>query len=388
MEKALYNVVYNRKKRLLPDGTALVQVEAYLRGRKKYFSTKIYLTPDQWDKKHRRVRNHPNAGKLNRQITDFITQLETIELDRLNSGQSFTLDNLTDALNGKVTTNFLQFMEAEIEAATTSPRTKANHRATLRALKRFRAEILFTEVNFDFPTSFERHLYGKELGINTINKYFRHIKRYVNLAIDKELFDLNRYPFRKFKPKSETAHREYLTPEELEAIEGLTFPSDKQHLNKIRDMFLFSCYTGLRFSDLSALSKDNLVTEGGHLWIEIRMQKTNEPIRIPVYLLFDGRGVEILNRYTLPDRKYIFDELTNQYVNRGLKEISQLTGITKRVTFHVSRHTQANYLLYKGVSITTVQKLLGHKRIQTTQIYGKVMDTTIVSELESISFAK
>lgn len=388
MEKALYNVVYNRKKRLLPDGTALVQVEAYLRGRKKYFSTKIYLAPDQWDKKHRRVRNHPNAGKLNRQITDFITQLETIELDRLNSGKSFTLHNLTDALNGKVTTTFLQFMEAEIEAATTSPRTKANHRATLRALKEFRAEILFAEVNFDFLTSFERHLYGKELGINTINKYFRHIKRYVNLAIDKELFDLNRYPFRNFKPKSETAHREYLTPEELEAIEGLTFPSDKQHLNKIRDMFLFSCYTGLRFSDLSALSKDNLVTEGGHLWIEIRMQKTNEPIRIPVYLLFDGRGVEILNRYTVPDRKYIFDDLTNQYVNRELKEIAQLAGITKRVTFHCSRHTQATYLLYKGVSITTVQKLLGHKRIQTTQIYGKVMDTTIVSELESISFAK
>lgn len=133
-------------------------------------------------------------------------------------------------------------MEAEIEAATTSPSTKANHRATLRALKEFRAEILFTEVNFDFLTSFERHLHGKELGINTINKYFRHIKRYVNLAIDKELFDLNRYPFRKFKPKSETAHREYLTPEELEIIEGLTFPGDKQHLNKIRDMFLFSCY--------------------------------------------------------------------------------------------------------------------------------------------------
>lgn len=144
----------------------------------------------------------------------------------------------------------------------------------------------------------------------------------------------------------------------------------------------------MRFSDLSALNKDNLITEGGHLWIEMRMQKTNEPIRIPVYLLFDGRGVEILNRYTVPDRKYIFDDLTNQYVNRELKEIAQLAGITKRVTFHCSRHTQATYLLYKGVSITTVQKLLGHKRIQTTQIYGKVMDTTIVSELESISFAK
>lgn len=222
-------MVYNRKKRLLPDGTALVQVEAYLRGRKKYFSTKTYLTSDQWDKKHRRVKNHPNAGKLNRQITDFITQLETIELDRLNSGKSFTLDNLTDALNGKVTTNFLQFMETEIEAATTSPHTKANHRATLRALKEFRAEILFTEVNFDFLTGFERHLHGKELGINTINKHFRHIKQYVNLAIDKEFFDLNRYPFRKFKSKSETAHREYLTPEELEIIEELTFPEGKQH---------------------------------------------------------------------------------------------------------------------------------------------------------------
>ena len=279
-------------------------------------------------------------------------------------------------------------MEVEISTATTSAHTKANHRATLHALKEYRPEILFTEINFEFLTDFEKYLYTRKLHVNTINKYFRHIKRYVNIAIDKELFDMSKYPFRKFKAKSETAHREYLTSEELEKIERIEIPSEKKHLNKIRDMFLFSCYTGLRFSDISALSKDNIVTDGGGLWIEMRMQKTSEPIRIPVYLLFDGRGVEILNRYTLPDRKYIFDDLTNQYVNRELKEIAALAGITKRVTFHCARHTQATYLLYKGVSITTVQKLLGHKRVQTTQIYGKVMDATIINELEKVNYTK
>jgi integrase len=110
-------------------------------------------------------------------------------------------------------------------------------------------------------------------------------------------------------------------------------------------MFLFACYTGLRFSDISALSKDKLRTIDGNLWIDTTMIKTTEPIRIPLYLLFDGKPIEILNRNTQPDRNYIFDDLTNQYVNRCLKELAALAGITKTVTFHVARHIPFLYHL-------------------------------------------
>ena len=87
-----------------------------------------------------------------------------------------------------------------------------------------------------------------------------------------------------------------------------------------------------------------------------------------------------------PDKKRIFQGLTNQYVNRSLKEIAKLAGIDKPVTFHTARHTNATYLLYQGVNVTTVQKILGHKKLQTTQIYSKVMDKTVVKELSAIKY--
>lgn len=388
MEKALYNVVYNRKKSLLSNGTALVQIEAYLRGRKKYFSTNIYITPDQWDKKHRKIRNHPNAIRLNKEIATFGTTLESVELERRNGGKSFTLDNLTDYLNGKLTNSFTKFMTMEVEQSQLARATKIGLQTTLKALQEYKHDILFTELNYEFLTDFERFLYAKELSVNTVNKYFRHIRKFVNLAINKDLFDLNKYPFRKFKAKTESTKREYLTPEEVERLEDLTLPEDKKHLKKVVDMFLFSCYTGLRFSDLTALTPESIVTEDGKQWIVIKMQKTKEMVRIPLYLLFDGKGVEIVKQHATDARKLIFDDFTNQYVNRCLKEIAVEAKINKPITFHTARHTQATYLLYKGASITTVQKLLGHKKLQTTQIYSKVMDMTIVSELEGISFSR
>jgi len=387
MDTTLFNVVYNRKKRLLSDGSALVQIEAYLSFKKKYFTTGIYLNPDQWDGKHHKVKNHPNAIKINRQIADFVAKLQSVELDRRNAGKPFTLDILGEFLKGRFTNSFTDFMRNEIEAdRTTAPATRTGQLTTLKTLQRFKKDIIFEEMTFDLLSNFERFLYNEGLHTNTVNKYFRHVRKFVNLAINKDLFDLNRYPFRKFHAKTETTTREYLTPEELTAIETLVIPTEQKHLEKVRDMFLFSCYTGLRFSDISALNKNSTQTIDGDLWIIITMIKTTEPIRIPMYLLFDGKPTEILHRYTNPDRKYIFDDLTNQYVNRCLKELAKLAGISKTVTFHTARHTQATFLLYKGVNITTVQKLLGHKKLQTTQIYSKVMDKTIINELQAVKF--
>lgn len=386
MEKALFNVVYNRKKMLLSNGTALIQVEAYLRGRKKYFSTKIYITPDQWDKKHRRIKNHPNAMRLNKEIAQFITTLENVELERRNSGKSFTLDKLTDHINGKLTNSFTKFIIMEIEQSQNRASTKVGFQTTLKTMQEYKTDVLFSELNFEFLSDFERFLYSKGLSINTINKYFRHIRKFVNLAIDKDLFDLNKYPFRKFRAKTETTKREYLEPEELERIENLELPEDKKHLQKVIDMFLFSCYTGLRFSDLTALTTKNIVTENGKQWLTIKMQKTSEPLRIPLYLLFNGKASQIMERYATVTGGLFFDDYTNQYVNRCLKEIASFARVNKSVTFHTARHTQATYLIYKGIPITTVQRLLGHKKLQTTQIYSKVMDMTVVNELSGISF--
>ena len=387
METATFNVIYNRKKKLLSNGTALVQIEVYLNSKKKYFSTNIYLTPDQWDNKHRKVKKHPNALKLNRQISDFVTKLQGVELDRRNAGKPFSLDLLTEFMKGRFTNSFTDFMQTEIDADRSSAKgTIKNHRITLKLIKRYKNELLFSEMTFELLQDLEQFWLKEGYSINTINKHFRHIRKFINLAINKDLFDLSLYPFRKFRPKKETTQREFLTPEEIILLENISIPKSKEHLIKTLDMFLFSCYTGLRFSDLSALSKKDIRTINGEKWLYVTMQKTNLSIQIPLFLLFDNKPIEILDRYIEDDKDYIFDSLTNQYVNRKLKEIAEMAGITKNVTFHTARHTQATYLLYKGVSVTTVQKLLGHKKLETTQIYSKVMDRTITNELRAIKF--
>jgi len=386
MEKAVFKPIYNRKNELLPDGKALVQIEAYLNGKRKYVTTSIYITPRQWDKKHQKVKDHPNDIRLNKQIADKIAEFEGLELDRRNAGKPFSLDLITEFVNGKLTNSFTKFMEIEIKQCKEAPATKIVQTTTLNRLKEFKKDILFSELNYELLTDFERFLTQKGLGLNTINKYFRHIRKFINLAINKDLFELNRYPFRKFKAKTEETIREPLSPEELEAIENVTIPPEQAHLQKALDMFLFACYSGLRFSDLTALKKEHIIINDGMQYIDTKMIKTNTPIKIPLSLLFNGKPIEILDRYINSDRKYLFDELTNQYVNRCLKEIATLAGIKKRVTFHTARHTQATYLLYKGVNITTVQKLLGHKKLQTTQIYSKVLDMTVINELKQVNF--
>jgi integrase len=388
MEKVIFSAVFNRKNKLNKHDKAQVEICAYLNGKRKYFPTAIYVTPKDWDKKHSRIKAIADNGvQLQKQVTDFMIKLERYEMERRNAGKPFTLEYLTDCLRGKDFKYFTDFMKYEIDNDKTNAKaTNIGKTTTYNALKVFKENILFDEMNFELLKEFENHLIGKGLGTNTRNKYFRHIRAFVNLAINKEYLDLNKYPFRKFTAKTEQTTREFLSPEDVQSIENLEFTPDNLHLEKVKDMFLFACYTGLRFSDVTAVSKDCLTTQDGNLWLSLTMQKTSQSIKLPLYLLHSGKPIRLLEKYTQPDRKYFFDELTNQYVNRALKDIATLAGVTKTVTFHTARHTTATFLLYKGVAITTVQKMLGHKKLQTTQIYSKVMDMTMINELSKIEF--
>ena len=122
MEKVIYNLVFNRKKRLNAEGKALIQVEAYLNRQKKYFSTKIYVKPTQWDSKRKAVRNHPNMDELNQYIEDYITYLERIELDMVQSGRPFSLKYLRERGDFEsVSSSFVSFMKNEIDHSNLRP---------------------------------------------------------------------------------------------------------------------------------------------------------------------------------------------------------------------------------------------------------------------------
>lgn len=385
MNKIIYSLVYNRKKSLNKRGVALVQVEAYLNRKKKYFSTKVYLRPDQWDAKKLLVKNHPNADALNRLIYEFMAMIEKRELELWQQGKPITLEILKEMLSEQQEqedkSSFIPFFKHEVMTSNLKESTKRNHLSTLALLQDFKKNVTFSDLTFEFVSSFEYFLQSKGYHTNTIAKHMKHLKRHINVAINKEYMDIQKYAFRKYKIKTVENGHTHLAPEELEKMETLQLTGRYIKYQKTLDAFLFCCYAGMRYSDFVNMKPENIVEMHQETWLIYKSIKTGTEVRLPLYLLFNGKGIQILNKYqaNLQDFFHLRD---NSNVNKELIIITRLAGLSKKVSFHTARRTNATLLIYNGVNITTVQKLLGHKSVKTTQIYTNVMDMTIISDLE------
>lgn len=384
MNKIIYDLVYNRKKCLNKKGMALVQVEAYLGRKKKYFSTKVYLKPEQWDNKKLIVKNHPNADALNRLIYEFVATIEKKELELWQQGKRISLELLKNALTTQENnSSFISFFRQEVMNSSLKDSTKRNHLSTLMLLQEFKKNITFSDLTFELISSFEYFLQLKGYHTNTIAKHMKHLKRHVNIAINKEYIEIQKYAFRKYKIKTIENKHTHLVPEELERLENLILSGRYVKLQKSLDAFLFCCYAGMRYSDFINLSSENFVDINQETWLIYKSVKTGTEVRLPLYLLFSGKGIAILNKYrdNLEDFFHLRD---NSNVNKDLIIITRLAGLSKRISFHTARHTNATLLIYNGINITTVQKLLGHKSVKTTQVYTNVMDMTIIHDLEKM----
>jgi site-specific recombinase XerD len=175
-----------------------------------------------------------------------------------------------------------------------------------------------------------------------------------------------------------------LTKEEIEIIASKTFVTER--LTQVRDIFLFCCYTGLAYIDMKKLKRSEIgIGIDGEKWIFTSRTKTETPSRIPL-LSF---SLELLERYEnhpqCVNKDLAFPVLSNQKMNSYLHEIAGVSGIQKRLTFHIARHTFATTItLTNGVPIETMSKMLGHKSIRTTQIYSKVLDLKVSSDMKKL----
>ena len=387
MRKIYYQPIYNRKKKLNAQGKALLQVEAYLEKRKIYFSTHIYLSPEQWDNKRKLIRKHPHAEALNYQVKEFLIQLESKELSLWKEGKVITLDRLKEEFSIKKDKSFLDFVIKNIENSLSKESTKQNLLSTYTLLAKFKSHIDFKELTPEFIFDFENFLFSSDLQTNTVAKHMKHFKTFVNLAIDKGHLNLNDYPFRRYRIKTLKSRHTFLLPDELEKLEILELTGKKMKYQHSLEAFLFCCYTGLRYSDFTQLSEKNLVFIENRPWIVFTTIKTSTEVQLPLALLFEGKAWKLLRKHQKHLDEF-FRIKANSTVNKDLMRIGKLAGIQKHFSFHSARHTNATLLIYKGVNITTVQKLLGHRDVSTTQIYSEVMATTIVNDLKKCSKSK
>lgn len=381
MDKIKYRLVYNRKKQLNKQGTALVQVEASLNQRKVYFKTNIYLRPEHWDKRTAQVCNHPQANDLNAMLFEFVLHLQRIELELWKRGVPATLSLLKDAMkkNRPVNVTFPVFAKEYVTHSDRRESTKENLYTTITVLQEFRPGLDFKDITYSFLKDFEVYLREKGNGINTVAKHLRQLRTLVNEAINQGYIHADAYPFRKFKIKQEKGRHEFLTPDELKKLENLEI-NDKK-LRHVLDAFLFCCYVGLRYSDFCQLKQSNFIKVNGKRWLHFKSIKTGIELRLPLHLLFEGKALAILDKYNIAE----FASLgSNSEVNKCLAQITMMARIKKHVTYHTARHTCATLLIHQGVPITTVQKLLGHTSVKTTEIYSEILSSTILRDLKAV----
>lgn len=245
------------------------------------------------------------------------------------------------------------------------------------------SDIPITKINFSFLNDFEFYLRSiRKCGNNSAIKYIKNLGKIVRICLGNGWLTVD--PYLNYKPKQKTVHREVLTKDELERLYKKKF--DIERLALVRDIFVFSCYTGLAYVDVRKLKRSELVKGiDGNLWIITSRQKTDTKSRIPVL----PNALKIIDFYAEHPQCIAEDTLlpvmSNQKLNAYLKEIADLCKIKKLLTFHIARHTFATTVtLNNGVPIESVAKMMGHTSIKTTQIYAKVMDHKISEDMSRL----
>lgn len=273
--------------------------------------------------------------------------------------------------------------------------TQKNYYTTQSYISKFLSKFYKTtdlylrELDYHFIIKFEKYLrdyvpedHQKPMGNNTVMKHIERFRKMINLSL--KLGWIERDPFINFKAKFIKNERGFLSLEELQEIENKQFTIHRLEL--VKDLFVFSCYTSLSYIDVIHLTADNIcIGIDGELWIYYKREKTTKPIRIPLL----PKALQIIEKYK-SNRKSIsqgsiFPKISNQKLNSYLKEIADICGIKKNLTFHIARHTFATTVtLSNGMPIETVSKLLGHSRISTTQIYAKVIERKVSDDMQKL----
>lgn len=373
VNKISYRVVCNRSRRLNKDGKALIEIECRQGDRRKYFTTHIHVEPQNFQNGF--IVNVLNADGLNYAIYKIRNDLEFIELEYIKNNQEISLAMLKESykMHATPSAKLRDFGLEVISQSDKSHSTKLNYKTMFNDVEKFRKNTLIQDINYQFIISYEKWMRDNNISQNTIISRLRLLKAILNEA--KKLHVISANPFENYKIKQMIPKKGYLKKEELLKLEQIEL-SSKEDL--IRDAFLVGCYTGLRFSDIVSLRQSD-ITDG---WLHKKMVKTKLSVDVPVKELFNGKLYNLIEKYN-NDIGYLTKHLpSNSTTNKILRDIFDKLEIPQEIKFHSSRHTFATLLAQGNVSLPTIQKLLGHTKLQTTQIYSEMDKETILNAIK------
>jgi integrase/recombinase XerD len=397
-----FSILFWLDKRRLKSLTdpAPIFVRITVDGKRADISIKRNIVPNLWNSEKGLVKGQSNdARSINHYIEQIRTQLFEIYREMLAKHQLVTTDAIKNRYLGvdekqHTLLGLVAYHNMEMKD-TLELGTLKNYFTTEKYLKRFLKEkyktndIYLSQLNYKFITDYEHWLKNlkpkgnlPKCNNNTTMKHIERVRKMIGVAIRNEW--LEKDPFQKYRLSFNRVTRDCLTDEELNRLENLDL--NNVRLDQVRDLFVFSCYTGLAYSDVSQLTQADLNRdlEGNH-WLYTNRQKTDTTVKVPLL----PKAQMILNKYRdradLVRLGRLLPIISNQKVNTYLKELAAKIGIEKNLTFHLARHTFATTItLTNGVPIETVSKMLGHTSIRTTQIYAKVVEQKLVEDMKRL----
>lgn len=382
----------------LKNGQVPIYVRITVNGKRANLSLQRRIPLSNWDASRGNVKGTNQQSKgFNKYLEQVRAKIYQSYEDLLGEDKIITAQLIKSrflGINGE-RKSLLELFEYhnKISEEKLNCHTLRHYKVTQGYLKKFLSlklqttDIWLQNLNYSFIVDFEYFIksyqpkdHQRKMGHNTAMKHMQRLRKMVTMAYHLEW--IVRDPFVRFKTYFENNSREFLKPEELKSLEK--FHSSIPRLNIINDLFLFSCYTGICYADINSLTKDNIIkgSEGGY-WVKSVRKKTNSVFEIPLL----KKAKDLIRKYEGHPRtsnsNSIFPCFSNQKINSYLKEIAELNGINKNLTFHMARHTFATTItLCNGVPIETVSKLLGHTKIATTQIYARVITKKVFDDMQ------
>lgn len=365
----------------------------YLKQRKQ-FSSGLFINPNNWNNTlQKTIPSDTEHQQINTQLSLIKQEINQAFLFLQVQQEQFDVDDIylkykgEDIKQAKTLMEVFTLHNTKMNALVGIEYTKSTYSKFVEAKQHIedfliyqnkKKNILLEDITLKFLQDFDYYLKTKKSFKQiTINKSIQRVRKIIKLAIAEGFLFTD--PFLLYKPKKVINNVTYLTPEELFELENYIF--SQQRLDQVRDLFVFCCYTGLPYQEMSNLTKKNIVKKfDDKLWIDMYRQKTKKQFSVPLL----PKAISILEKYQ--DSKCILPIISNQKFNSYIKEIAEIIDIQKKLTHHIARKTFATtVLLYNDVPMEIVSELLGHSKISTTQEhYAKVVQKKVSQHISTL----
>jgi site-specific recombinase XerD len=396
MNKTFNLLFFIKKSKIKANGTAPIYLRITIDGIPKEISSKRTIQPERWDNKLQKVSGSSDEVKsLNAYLKTLEQKVYDAHHTIMKDKATATASSLKSKLQGteeRARMLILIFQEHNDKVETLvgqefAPGTLERYKTSLKHTIEFlqwkysTSDINIKDIDHAFITEYEFFLRSvRKCANNTAVKYIKNFKKIIKICISNGWLDKD--PFVNYKAKIREVEREFLSQEEIQTIYAKEFVTER--LNQVKDIFVFACFTGLAYIDVKQLTVSNISMgiDGGK-WIFTHRQKTETASRIPLLPIPE----ELIQKYAehpqCINENKLLPVLSNQKMNSYLKEIADVCGIKKDLTFHIARHTFATTVtLTNGVPIESVSKMLGHKNIKTTQHYAKILDKKVSEDMK------